>query len=96
MLVFAAALLAAFYLWSYGDCLGAFFLNDDYWVLRAANGIVLESPIDLAQFFRPEPFFLREGDGNVGIMRSPNRAIALPDQPVGSLPGKRRPPRRKG
>jgi hypothetical protein len=58
MLVFAAALLAAFYLWSYGDCLGAFFLNDDYWVLRAANGIVLESPIDLARFFRPEPFFL--------------------------------------
>ena len=22
----------------------------------------------------------REGDGNLGIMRSPNRAIALPDQ----------------
>jgi hypothetical protein len=26
----------------------------------------------------------REGDGNVGIMRSPNRAIALPDQPPDS------------
>lgn len=58
MLAFAAASLVALYLWSYGDCRGAFFLNDDYREMRVANDIVIDSPLALGQFFRPQPFFL--------------------------------------
>jgi len=52
-LAIAGLVLAAFYLWSYGDCIGTFFHFDDFWVLSAAAHIQTQSPWDVVQFFRP-------------------------------------------
>jgi len=49
----AVGALAAFYLWTYGDCIGCFFHFDDFWVLGAAAAIRIESLWDIGQFFRP-------------------------------------------
>jgi hypothetical protein len=58
MLLFLGLLLASLYLWSYGDCLGAFFHFDDFWVLAAVDGIHIRSPLDVVQFFKPIHGFL--------------------------------------
>ena len=57
-LAIAALSLAAFYVWSYGDCTGRFFSQDDFWEIKAVSTIRIVSPLDIAQFFRPVPSFL--------------------------------------
>ncbi len=58
MLALAAAALAALYWWTYRDCLGAFFLNDDYWELHRVGAATTHSLRDVLEFFRPESPFL--------------------------------------
>jgi len=54
----AALSLTGLYVWSYGDCLHAFFCYDDFWVLAAAAHIHIHSPLDIVQFFMPDIGFL--------------------------------------
>ncbi len=56
--VATAALLTAFHLWSYGDCLRAFLHFDDFWLLATAAHIHLHSPLDIVQIFRPTHGFM--------------------------------------
>ena len=57
-LAVAAGVLAAFYWFSYHDCLANFFHFDDFWVLAAAGRIHLRSPADVAGFFAPVNGFI--------------------------------------
>ena len=49
----AVAVLAAFYVASYGDATGTFFSFDDYWVMVDAARVHLHTPLDVVQFFVP-------------------------------------------
>ena len=57
-MLLAAISIGALYWWSYGDAVRTFFLNDDYYLLDVTSRITIASPWDVAQFFRPAPFFL--------------------------------------
>jgi len=57
--VFTTGALVWFYLWSYGDALGAFFSLDDYWELAAVDRLDIGRLSDLVGLFRPDyPSFL--------------------------------------
>lgn len=54
----AVVSLTTLYLWSYGDCIGAFFHFDDFWVLADAADVRLQSPLDVVRFFEPKQGFV--------------------------------------
>src|SRR5947199_9455810 len=49
----AVAVVAVFYVLSYGDATGTFFSADDYWVMADAADVHMRGPLDVVQFFVP-------------------------------------------
>jgi len=49
--------LAAVYLAAYGRFVGRFFTFDDFANLAVADGIHVQTPLDVLRFFRPSPSF---------------------------------------
>jgi len=47
------AVVAVFYVLSYGDATGTFFSADDYWVMADAADVHMRGPLDVVQFFVP-------------------------------------------